>query len=180
MYTLYILYYTRLWFNLVTHVLHHLLCTDPVQCVSDSSERLAWMNTSEEMGQGRDTSIHVTFNVLNSTLAPRLLRSLQIRGHKLLCIERLWPRQRACNSLLCILLHRHGASVHNSEKIVRSPVTLLELLRTLAGNLRYLQHVFVLSSFLGCLVHCVHILYRQAAKYCQTTDTVQRAQDTDE
>ena len=79
---LYILYYSRLWFNLTTHVLTHLLCTNPVLCDSDSSEHLTWMNTSEEMGQGEDTSTHVTFNVLNSTLAPRLLRSLQIRGHK--------------------------------------------------------------------------------------------------
>jgi len=34
---------------------------------SNSSERLALINTSEEMGQARDISTHVTFNALNST-----------------------------------------------------------------------------------------------------------------
>jgi len=43
---------------------------------SDSSERLALMNTLEEMGQARDTSTHVTFNALNSTSSPRILDSL--------------------------------------------------------------------------------------------------------
>ena len=43
---------------------------------SDSSERLALINTSEEMGQARDTSTHVTFNALNSTSSPRVLDSL--------------------------------------------------------------------------------------------------------
>jgi len=43
---------------------------------SDFSERLASMNTSEEMGQARDTSTHVTFNALNSTSSPRILNSL--------------------------------------------------------------------------------------------------------
>ena len=32
---------------------------------SDSSERLALIDTSEEMGQARDTSTPVTFNALN-------------------------------------------------------------------------------------------------------------------
>jgi len=35
----------------------------------------ALLNTSEEMGQARDTSTHVTFNVLNSTSSPRVLHS---------------------------------------------------------------------------------------------------------
>jgi len=43
---------------------------------SDSSERLALINTSEELGQARDTSTHVTFNALNSTSSPRILDSL--------------------------------------------------------------------------------------------------------
>jgi len=43
---------------------------------SDSSQRLALMNTSEEIGQARDTSTHVTFNALNSTSSPRILHSL--------------------------------------------------------------------------------------------------------
>jgi len=49
-----------------------------VQDLSDSSERLALINTSEleEMGQARDTSTHVTFNALNSTSSPRILDSL--------------------------------------------------------------------------------------------------------
>jgi len=34
------------------------------------------INTSEEMGQARDTSIHVTYNALNSTSSPRILDSL--------------------------------------------------------------------------------------------------------
>jgi len=42
---------------------------------SDSSERLALLNTSEEMGQARDTSAHVTFNVLNLTSSPQILDS---------------------------------------------------------------------------------------------------------
>jgi len=46
-----------------------------IQC-SDSSERLALMNTLKEMGQARDTSTHVTFNALNSTSSPRILDSL--------------------------------------------------------------------------------------------------------
>ena len=49
------------------------------------------------------------------------------RDDPVLCIERLWQRQRAWNRLLCIFLHRHGASVHGSEKIVRIPVPLLDL-----------------------------------------------------
>jgi len=43
---------------------------------SDSSERLALINSSEEMGQARDTSTPVTFNALNSTSSPRILDSL--------------------------------------------------------------------------------------------------------
>jgi len=43
---------------------------------SDSSERLALMHKSEEMGQARDTSTHVTCNALNSTSSPRILDSL--------------------------------------------------------------------------------------------------------
>jgi len=43
---------------------------------SDSSQRLALINTSEEMGQARDTSTRVTFNALNSTSSPRILDSL--------------------------------------------------------------------------------------------------------
>ena len=43
---------------------------------SDSSERLALINTSEEMGQARDTSTHVTFNALNLTSSPRILDRL--------------------------------------------------------------------------------------------------------
>ena len=43
---------------------------------SDSSERLALINTSEEMGQARDTSTHVTFNALNPTSSPRILDRL--------------------------------------------------------------------------------------------------------
>ena len=43
---------------------------------SDSSERWALMNTSEEMGQARDTSTQVTLNALNSTNSPRILDSL--------------------------------------------------------------------------------------------------------
>jgi len=47
---------------------------------SDSSERLALINSSEEMGQARDTSTHVTFNALNSTSSPRILDSLLCRS----------------------------------------------------------------------------------------------------
>ena len=43
---------------------------------SDSSERLALINTSEDMRQARDTSTRVTFNALNSTSSPRILDSL--------------------------------------------------------------------------------------------------------
>ena len=43
---------------------------------SDSYERLALMNTSEEMGQARDTSTHVTLNALNSRSSPLILDSL--------------------------------------------------------------------------------------------------------
>ena len=43
---------------------------------SDSSERSALINSSEEMGQARDTSTCVTFNALNSTSSPRILDSL--------------------------------------------------------------------------------------------------------
>ena len=46
-----------------------------VDISSDSSERLALINTLEEMGlgQARDTSTLVTFNALNSTALPRFL-----------------------------------------------------------------------------------------------------------
>ena len=47
---------------------------------SDSSERSALINTSEEMGQARDTSTHVPFNALNSTSSPRILDSLLCRS----------------------------------------------------------------------------------------------------
>ena len=47
---------------------------------SDSSERSALINTSEEMGQARDTSTHVIFNALNSTSSPRILDSLLCRS----------------------------------------------------------------------------------------------------
>ena len=47
---------------------------------SDSSERSALINTSEEMGQARDTSTHVTFNALNSSSSPRILHSLLCRS----------------------------------------------------------------------------------------------------
>jgi len=43
---------------------------------SDSSERSALINSSEEMAQARDTSTCVTFNALNSTSSPRILDSL--------------------------------------------------------------------------------------------------------
>jgi len=43
---------------------------------SNSSERLALMNTSEEMGQARDPSTQVTLNALNSTSSPWILDSL--------------------------------------------------------------------------------------------------------
>ena len=48
--------------------------------VSDSSERSALINTSEEMGQARDTSTHVTFNAVNSTSSLRILDSLLCRS----------------------------------------------------------------------------------------------------
>ena len=44
-----------------------------VVCCSDSSERSALINTSEEMGQARDTNTLVTFNALSSTSSPRIL-----------------------------------------------------------------------------------------------------------
>ena len=43
---------------------------------SDSSQRSALINSSEEMAQARDTSTCVTFNALNSTSSPRILDSL--------------------------------------------------------------------------------------------------------
>ena len=43
---------------------------------SDSSKRLAWMSTSEEMGQARDTRIHVMLNAVNSTSLTSLSRQL--------------------------------------------------------------------------------------------------------
>jgi len=47
-----------------------------VSLSSDSFERLALINTSEEIGQARDTSTHVTFDALNSTSSPRIFDSL--------------------------------------------------------------------------------------------------------
>jgi len=43
--------------------------------ISGSSEFLTWIHTSEEIGQVRDTSTHVTFKDLNSTISPRILVS---------------------------------------------------------------------------------------------------------